>query len=323
MKVGLTGLVTNSMSTRTVDKRGNTTRIVIKLRDHDGNDRGTISYTQKTSPGSLKKKRIPYNHKEISAQLMRTKTPGEASRVAGRARRRIAQLLRSKKNSEYDEAEIEAALLHAEQMERVAMKRKKNLEIEERAERGIEQTKAEEMMDGEEEVGTVTGTAGAEGSEEAKPEEEFPNGMSEEELEKAMRELEQALEETEAIEESADDFAESMDEMSEALSGDMEPADLEEMKKKHRADEQRDIVRADMKYLKALFDRLAREKAQAKAAAALSNLSSSMPTEARAPVSSSSGSHVGGSDSGAVSASAAATSASVAPVQGGTVDIQL
>lgn len=82
-----------------------------------------------------------------------------------------------------------------------------------------------------------------------------------------LKELERALSE---IEQTTDDFDVGMDELSEALSGEMEPRDLEEMKKKHRADEQRDIVRADMKYLKSVFDRLAREKAQAKATSALS-----------------------------------------------------
>ena len=316
---GLSGFSVGTTNTRTVEKRGNTVKTRIQLRDHEGNDRGSISITKTEKSGPGKKKRFPYNHKEISAQLMQTKTPGEASRVAARARRRVAQLMRSKKNSEYDEAEIEAALLHAEQMERVAQKRRRNLEVEEQAERGIERTETEEMLEGEEEAQGTEGVSGEESSEGAAAEDETLNGMSEEDLEKAMRELEQALDEMEKIEESAEDFAESMDEMSEALSGDMEPADLEEMKKKHRADEQRDIVRADMKYLKALFDKLAREKAQAKAATALSNLSSSMPTDLRAPAPAASGSS-GGGDSGS-GASPAASSAPAAPVQGGTIDI--
>ena len=257
---GLSGFSVGTTNTRTVEKRGNTVKTRIQLRDHEGNDRGSISITKTEKSGPGKKKRFPYNHKEISAQLMQTKTPGEASRVAARARRRVAQLMRSKKNSEYDEAEIEAALLHAEQMERVAQKRRRNLEVEEQAERGIEQTETEEMLKGEEEAQSAECVSGTEGSEGTPAEEDTLNGMSEEDLEKAMRELEQTLDEMEKIEESAEDFAETMDEMSEALSGDMEPVDLEEMKKKHRADEHRDIIRADMKYLKALFDKLAREK---------------------------------------------------------------
>ena len=36
----------------------------------------------------------------------------------------------------------------------------------------------------------------------------------------------------------------------------MTPEDLEQLKVKHRSDEARDILKADLKYLKALFDRL-------------------------------------------------------------------
>ena len=55
---------------------------------------------------------------------------------------------------------------------------------------------------------------------------------------------------------------EALDEMTEAFAGNMSPEDLEEMKKKHRAAEQRDILKADLKYLKALFDKLSRDKEQ-------------------------------------------------------------
>ncbi|MBD5525104.1 MAG: hypothetical protein HDR04_11945 [Lachnospiraceae bacterium] len=40
----------------------------------------------------------------------------------------------------------------------------------------------------------------------------------------------------------------------------MDPKDLELLKKKHRADEIRDIMKADMEYLRALFDKLEKEK---------------------------------------------------------------
>lgn len=43
-------------------------------------------------------------------------------------------------------------------------------------------------------------------------------------------------------------------------SGKMKPEELERLKKKHRSDELREIMEADMKYLRALFDKLAKEK---------------------------------------------------------------
>ena len=57
---------------------------------------------------------------------------------------------------------------------------------------------------------------------------------------------------------------ENMDELSGEMGMDgeisMDPADLELMKKKHRADEMRAIMEADMKYLKFMFDKLEKEK---------------------------------------------------------------
>ena len=53
---------------------------------------------------------------------------------------------------------------------------------------------------------------------------------------------------------------EDLDEMAKVLSGSMTAEDLEQLKVKHRSDEARDILQADLKYLKALFDRLQSEK---------------------------------------------------------------
>ena len=77
------------------------------------------------------------------------------------------------------------------------------------------------------------------------------------EYQKLMREAQQKLEES--VQESGG-LEELSEEISEVVADDMDPADLELMKKKHRAKEMREIMEADMKYLKAVFDKLAREK---------------------------------------------------------------
>ena len=51
-----------------------------------------------------------------------------------------------------------------------------------------------------------------------------------------------------------------MEQFIEGSKNQMDPKDLEMLKRKHRADELRDIMKADMEYLKALFDKLAKEK---------------------------------------------------------------
>ena len=52
----------------------------------------------------------------------------------------------------------------------------------------------------------------------------------------------------------------------ESLSGfdtDMDPADLKALKQKHRAKEMQEIVKADAKYLKAIFEKYAADRQQA------------------------------------------------------------
>lgn len=78
--------------------------------------------------------------------------------------------------------------------------------------------------------------------------------------------LEQCRELMQEAMEELEDLS-SMSELSEELmlaraDGEMDPEDLEQLKKKHRAEELREIMEADMRYLKAMFDRLAREKQQ-------------------------------------------------------------
>lgn len=70
----------------------------------------------------------------------------------------------------------------------------------------------------------------------------------------AMNEMMNQLMETMDLEELADEF------IGEATVEDLEPEDLERLKKKHRSDELREIMEADMKYLKAMINKLERER---------------------------------------------------------------
>ena len=87
-------------------------------------------------------------------------------------------------------------------------------------------------------------------------ENEEPSEMSEQELRKLMREIEELM--REAMEESNENDEDVFEEFS--FVRDVEPQDLELRKKKHRAEELKDIVKADMRYLKFVFGRLESER---------------------------------------------------------------
>lgn len=226
--------------------KSNSNVVRIELKKPDGTSAGSISFTK---PSLKKKKRLQYNFKAISAQIMQAKTSGGASQVASKARRQIAVLQRNVKSGEFDEDEIKNAIAHAKSLERIARKRAKHL----RQEETLRQDGNPYLSEMEEKVNDL--------ALEGMDLEELLN-LSEEELKQLMRELEEAMQDLEkdAADSQVIDRSESLDEI---VQENLDTLDLEQLKRKHRADELREIMEADMKYLKALFNKLAKEKQNA------------------------------------------------------------
>lgn len=230
---------------------GNTERQIISYKNTNNMTPGTVSVSK---AGSKKKKNLQYNFKEISSQIMMARTSGTARQVMIRAQGKVAMLQKKVQNQDYDEKELQSALIHARKMERITRKRMKHLEEEE----NIRQKEDTNLFELEEEVSL---------DEEAMAEEK-ESGISEEELRELTREFQEMMKE--AMEESMEDMEDleedinMLNDLTEELTGssteEMEPEKFEQLKKKRRSDELREIVEADMKYLKALFDKLEKEK---------------------------------------------------------------
>lgn len=232
--------------------------VKVELYNRDGSYAGTMtvstsktSKSKKTSKSAQKKyKKLQYNFKRLSNQIMRTKTSTNAKQLVTKAKFQIADLRMKLLSGDYNYEDIHNALIHAEKIARVAKKRMKNLEEEEYIEKTgrREDPNAEELKEKQEEQN--------------KQEEIIDTtGMSQEELEKLAQELQEEMERIEdEMEEVMEKAEQLMEEFIQGSKLQMDPKDLEELKKKHRAEELRDIVRADMEYLKALFNKLAREK---------------------------------------------------------------
>jgi len=195
-------------------------------------------------PGTGKKKALRYSFKRISAQILASKTPGVARSVVTKARHEVVNLLR-KKNGGYDEEELRHAILHAERMVRVAKKRMRHLQEEQDAKKKGGICEAEAAEKAEEASSTEEKLMEDLGGEEI---------LSQEEMKKLMQELEEVMRELE------ENTGLDLEELMPISSEEMDPEDLELLKKKHRAQEMRDIMVADMKYLKAMFNKLERER---------------------------------------------------------------
>lgn len=200
-------------------------------------------YVSKSSKGksNAKKIKLQYNYKLLSGMVLRAKTSVGAGQAVVKAKQKVAELQRKLKSDQCDENQVKHALLHAKQMERIAKKRKRNLLQEEQ----IQYKNSENMK--------YT----------TQPEESIEEFYSEEALREMMEEFADDMEELmKEMEELAKELQEEMLPEDELLTAgsDMDSSDLKELKRKHRSDEWKDIVRADMKYLKALFNQLEQEK---------------------------------------------------------------
>lgn len=252
---------------------------------------------QQTKNTTLALKKLKYQFKSISSKILRSKTSQAAKQAAGQARREIMRLKRQKQNSDGDSEEIDAAIAHAQAMERVAKKKAKHLEEEEmvKAAGGIcqgDRISEEETKDAQD----------AE-SENARNAEEMSVESSEDEMSRGLSAYEYAGNEayagdsydisdyidlgmdafyaqtgdfmsemsdftSEMIQEMSDSLRDLMEEMgldglsdtAVSVNREMDPADLKMMKIKHRNKEMKDIVKADAEYLKAVFNHLEKMK---------------------------------------------------------------
>lgn len=246
---------------------------------------------QQTKNTTLALKKLKYQFKSISSKILRSKTSQAAKQAAGQARREIMRLKRQKQNSDSDSEEIDAAIAHAQAMERVAKKKAKHLEEEEmmKAAGGIcqgdriseEETK--DVPDAEAENARNAKEMSAED-----PADEVSGDFSTYEYAGDSYDISDYVDlGMDAFYAQAGDFmsemsdftSEMMQEMSDSLrdlmeemgldglsdtavsvNREMDPTDLKMMKIKHRNKEMKDIVKADAEYLKAVFDHLEKMK---------------------------------------------------------------
>lgn len=260
---------------------------------------------KKSKEISNEKKKLQYNFKKISSQIIRSKNSVSARKAVQAAKREIMRLKRLKGSGEYDEEELQLAIDHAKSMEKVAKKKAVHLEQEELVERAhkgfgaaleeIEENKEKDSDESSEDeeledeaINKASEDQWLDVDEEYQPEYDYQY-----ELEIAMEEYEDLMQEmsmdiansTEEISQSASDsMSEMKDEFNQEMSDMMEDMgltelaeslyapdpnmseeDLKMLKIKHRAKEMKEIAEADRDYLKGIMEH---EKSKAMKAAA-------------------------------------------------------
>lgn len=225
--------------------------VVIRTANPYGAQKNSSRSPVTRTTNKKKTKKLNYNYRDVSGRILRAKTSVSANLVVAHARTMVAVLRRRYGCGEYNDRDLEIAIVHAEKMVRIAKKKVKNLKMEEQGKRASEADQAEERYEDEKSLNTADMQ-----SEERE--------VSEEELRDMIKELEQELQKLAA--------ENSMDDLTDAClvgGGAASKEDLEKIKKKHRCDEMRQIVEADMKYLKAVFQRMLQEQQEIATAATL------------------------------------------------------
>ena len=265
-----------------------------------------VHKSKSSSSGKLKK-RLPYNFKQLSKQIQQAKTADAARPVVQKMRTKLSWLYKQLRNGEYGTYEIFAAIIHAASMERIAKRKVRHLEEEtsrscssaayvDCSRSGSVGEAADAKVCRGNVQWTFSSQNGSGNPANAPGEDEEIYGK--EELEESIKEnaeiSEEMMQETsrtwcpyfghlerlpsersvgmmEEIEELEEELAsETMSEMQDMIScagRDMTEEEIKEMKRKHRNDEERQLTRADLKYLKALFNKLEQEKRSASSAA--------------------------------------------------------
>ncbi len=217
----------------------------------------------------LLKESADYNYKEVATKIRRAKTSISAGQAEISAKRKVLELKRKISTGKGDPKELQLALTHAKRMELVARKKKRHLELEEL----VEQTrKRDEKLDKLKEASEDMKNAYISLEEEKVSElkdsiYEDRQDILDEGIEYAKEEglenSEDMLKElNEQISELGEEELKKLDEISEKLMAmeiidpHMDEESLKKLREKHRSDENKAMVKADMDYLKEMINSL-------------------------------------------------------------------
>lgn len=235
---------------------------------------------------SLQMKKLRYSFKSLSSQILRSKTSSSARQAAGKARREVIRLKRQRQSGEYDEEELQAAITHAQAMERAAKKKMRHLQEEELVKVTDDAVSSSKVLEVKGEIPQDETQAQDEALEETGEElqaaeedalreqmetmQEQMQYMAEQMQDQMQREMEAAMEDMmaqmmEKMQDAMEEMMEDLDLMDMATdlyapAQEMTEDDFKMLKLKHRTEEMKALTKADSEYLKSMFDRFEKMK---------------------------------------------------------------
>gem|GEM_PF-705495 len=253
--------------TKEPDENGNRPLFVGKSQDKDDDMLSLYGVTEtKKEEKPQAETKYNYNYKEVANKIKQAKTSSSAEQAVISAKRKVIEVKRKIASGAGNAEELQLALTHATRMEMAARKKKNHLELEEMI---VTTQRRDELLDKQEDAASDIRTAIIDSGEEKLNKaaddifvqrqdliEEAVDEMKEngEDIsDEAMAELNEMI--AEYGEEELEKLEEAMDELDlmEIVDPHMSEEDLAELKRKHRAAEQKAIMKADMDYLKGVI----------------------------------------------------------------------
>lgn len=109
-----------------------------------------ISSNNRTAKKTIKK--LNYNHKEVSGQILKAKKAQSAAVALNRAKSKLANLQRAAGTGQYDEKEVATAIAHARRIVRCAQLKVRNLKEEEAEQQGHKKESSEKEQQKQNEI---------------------------------------------------------------------------------------------------------------------------------------------------------------------------
>ncbi len=225
-----------------------------------------LSGSSESEETEITEKPVNYDYKEVAAKIQQAKTSIRAGQAVISAKRKVLEIKRKIASEDGDAVELQLALTHAKRMEMVARKKKHHLELEEMV---VNTQRRDENRDEMEEAASDMKNALIDAEEEKVTEqeddifyerEEMITEAYEEAVESGSKISEDMLSKlNKMISEFGEEELKQLEEAREMLENmeiedpHMSKEDLDDLKRKHRAAENKAIVKADMEYLKKLI----------------------------------------------------------------------
>lgn len=122
------------------------------FRKDGSRETGAVTVTRSKKSSRRTGKRLNYNHREISSQILRAYRARGASSVLARAKSKLSSLRRCQGTGQYDETELSHAVAHARRMVQCASKKLRNLKEEELLEKRLVREQETEQLQSKEEA---------------------------------------------------------------------------------------------------------------------------------------------------------------------------